>query len=685
MSESKIVNGSDLARFVRDGQIEGRAYGRALDVFRNDERWTGWAKTTLFVLGVAHVLAGIIFFFAYNWNGLSPSIKFGIVSVSMIVCVLLWIWQRLDSAVAQSFGIGATIMIGVFLAVFGQVFQTPAQAHAPFTFWAILAFPFALMSRSLAHWAVWVVIACIAALALSVDTLEPHFGESVAALFILCVSALIFAASWGYGYLTKKAGSQPSIWFRPFLTIIAAGLAVTVFSTMFWSDNFLIALLAVGLLFGAFWSRYKSSPTLAGLSLLAFALLIVAAQIGLRVIFDMGDFGVFTLFFAFLWMVGLTFALSKAVSHFQDITASEEAREKSTKARSDEKTMGMDKSVSLATLSESLDLKLSPVVGRETDVMGPWYTELFLALAGLLAAVFASVFLVLLVGLFIDLDNVDILMGVSVAAFIGSLVARMKSEGAFSRHFFNTLMLGASLVAMAYFGLKFKTELPFYILGFCMAAASVILIRDPIIEFLGASVSAVLLICMLIDFQWAAPYVTTTCVLTAFGLICWLWPIGSRLFKSAGAAFLLAVPILYAIMGSLGEWRWSFMQELSMQDRVGGVIVCALAIIATQVALGRLSNPRPPWWISACLLIVMALFPVGGAAALFVILLGYMTGSHTLAIIGLLVEAWFLYQFYYDLNTTLLVKSGLLLVAGLILLGLWGALGRQTSRREALS
>lgn len=73
-----------------------------------------------------------------------------------------------------------------------------------------------------------------------------------------------------------------------------------------------------------------------------------------------------------------------------------------------------------------------------------------------------------------------------------------------------------------------------------------------------------------------------------------------------------------------------------------------------------------------------ALLP-GAAAALLVLALAWRLGSRALAGVGVAALAAFVVHFYYALEVTLLVKSGLLLAGGAVTLGLWAALRRRAA------
>jgi len=162
MSAPLTVTLDDVPPLIESGTIGGGQYLKAASFLRDGEFWTRWAIRALLAIAAGHILSGIVFFFAFNWNDLSGMAKFGVVGGGIFACLAAWIIAKLDSPLGQAFGIGATVLVGVMFAVLGQVYQTPAMLHTPFVFWAVLTLPFALASRNLAHWAVWLIILTVA-------------------------------------------------------------------------------------------------------------------------------------------------------------------------------------------------------------------------------------------------------------------------------------------------------------------------------------------------------------------------------------------------------------------------------------------------------------------------------------------------------------------------------------------
>ena len=153
---------SDLNTLHQAGLVPGERYAEAAYQIKDHAFWSTWALRVLMALGTGHVLAGIIFFFAFNWADMSDFAKFAVVQGGIVITVLGALISGLDRPVGQSLLISASVLTGVVLAVFGQIYQTGADAYQLFFSWALLIIPWVLISRNAAHWLVWLIVACIA-------------------------------------------------------------------------------------------------------------------------------------------------------------------------------------------------------------------------------------------------------------------------------------------------------------------------------------------------------------------------------------------------------------------------------------------------------------------------------------------------------------------------------------------
>jgi uncharacterized membrane protein len=141
------------------GLISARGYVAASDAVRDQAFWVRWGRRALLALGAGQFLAGVVFFFAYNWNDLSDIGKFATVETALVIAAGGALLIGVDRAFGQVLLIAASVLTGVLLAVIGQVYQTGADAFELFVAWAVLILPWVVVSRSAVHWLLWLVVA----------------------------------------------------------------------------------------------------------------------------------------------------------------------------------------------------------------------------------------------------------------------------------------------------------------------------------------------------------------------------------------------------------------------------------------------------------------------------------------------------------------------------------------------
>ena len=106
-------------------------------LYADKKQWNQFLSIFLLAVGVGFTVAGIIFFFAYNWEELPKFAKLGIVEVLLVASVLLATFTHWNKLVKQILLTGATFLIGTLLAVFGQIYQTGADAYDLFLGWTL--------------------------------------------------------------------------------------------------------------------------------------------------------------------------------------------------------------------------------------------------------------------------------------------------------------------------------------------------------------------------------------------------------------------------------------------------------------------------------------------------------------------------------------------------------------------
>ena len=108
---------------------------RENDIYANQNDWSKFIKIFLMSLGIAFLVSGVIFFFAYNWASLHKFTKLGLIQVLLIAMVGVAVYSKLDKNVKGIILMGAGMLVGALFAVFGQIYQTGANAYDFFFGW----------------------------------------------------------------------------------------------------------------------------------------------------------------------------------------------------------------------------------------------------------------------------------------------------------------------------------------------------------------------------------------------------------------------------------------------------------------------------------------------------------------------------------------------------------------------
>jgi hypothetical protein len=201
--------------------------------------------------------------------------------------------------------------------------------------------------------------------------------------------------------------------------------------------------------------------------------------------------------------------------------------------------------------------------------------------------------------------------------------------------------------------------------------------RDAVLQFLTTALAVVLIVAGLIADE--TPYrVDIVAFMAPLGL--WLYLRPPRLaMRPAATVLLLAMPLLAAVddialfVPNEGGW-------IARAIHIG----LFLALLWPFWPRAQAPRDRLALRVFAVLAVVVCvLMPPGGSAALLLMMLAFTLGSRAFAIIGTLLQVYFIWRFYYDLEASLLDKSLVLMVVGVSLLGTYAALARRPAGSAA--
>jgi hypothetical protein len=303
--------------------------------------------------------------------------------------------------------------------------------------------------------------------------------------------------------------------------------------------------------------------------------------------------------------------------------------------------------------------------------------EALLGFGAWLTAIAAVALVGVILVLMLDVDE-DVIGPICVvlglAGFAGAIrMRRQPVSGAFRRQLATaTGLAGGALVAAGMLGITHETA-PSALAAAILTAAVACLSRDAILQFLLAGLTVALAVVALDD-AGLDRQLELGALFTALGVALQLRPPTLDLRPTAAVA-LLTVPVVSV---------WSDWPPLGPAWAARAIHAALILWLSYELwaGMGRPHRYRAPLCAVAAVGVTAAvLLPPEASAALIMLLIAIAIGSWRWAAAGALLEALFLFRFYYELEQTLLAKSGLLILVGAALLGAYLLLARTPEGR----
>ena len=187
-----------LRAAAQAASLSPRALDRGLEIAAatpDAPAWHRFLSRVLALLGTALVLAGVVCFFAYNWDRIGRFGKLGLIEVGIAGAALIGWWRlpRLSGQIALT---AAAVLVGPLLAVYGQTYQTGADPYGLFLTWALLIVPWVIAARFTALWVIEVILLDVAIALWWSQVLSPQWAEQWVSNFVIValVHAIAIAA-----------------------------------------------------------------------------------------------------------------------------------------------------------------------------------------------------------------------------------------------------------------------------------------------------------------------------------------------------------------------------------------------------------------------------------------------------------------------------------------------------------
>ncbi|MEP0264145.1 DUF2157 domain-containing protein [Dokdonia sp.] len=127
-------------------------------VYTDVTTWHTFLRLFFISLGIGFTVAGILFFFAYNWADLHKFIKIGLIEGLIIILTIYVVFSKIKPDIKNIILTGTSILVGVLFAVFGQVYQTGANAYDFFLGWTMAITVWAIIANYGPLWLVYLLL-----------------------------------------------------------------------------------------------------------------------------------------------------------------------------------------------------------------------------------------------------------------------------------------------------------------------------------------------------------------------------------------------------------------------------------------------------------------------------------------------------------------------------------------------
>jgi uncharacterized membrane protein len=303
----------DIHIIGRHSDLTEKGVAEALkeNVYNDKDAWQKFFQLLFIALGVGFMVSGIVFFFAYNWADLHKFAKIGMAEGLIIVTTIFVLLPKFNINIRNIILTGAAVLVGVLFAVYGQIYQTGANAYDFFLGWTVFVTLWVVISNFAPLWLLYMVL---------INTTFILYSQQVAknwseififtSLFIFNAIVLISAIAL---FNRKKEINIPN-WF---LNIVALsciiyatiGVVIGIFD---YESSFLVLLLTTITTFAlGIWYGLKTKSGFY-LSAIPFSLVVIVSTLLFELSTELGMY-----LFVSLFVIGSVTLIIKTLIDFQ--------------------------------------------------------------------------------------------------------------------------------------------------------------------------------------------------------------------------------------------------------------------------------------------------------------------------------------------------------------------------------
>ncbi|MTI30112.1 DUF2157 domain-containing protein, partial [Xanthovirga aplysinae] len=220
------------------------------NIYNDLGAWKKFLQFFSISIGIGFTTAGIIFFFAYNWADLHKFIKIGLIEGLIIITTAIVLFSKISLTLKNILLTGTSILVGVLIAVFGQIYQTGANAYDFFLGWTMFITLWVIISNFAPLWLIYLTL-INTTLILYAQQVAHHWSEVfLSTLLFIINTTFLLISTVGIKTLFKK--SSPN-WFSNFIALASVsfstiGITIGIFDKQ--QTSFFVLILFTTILYG---------------------------------------------------------------------------------------------------------------------------------------------------------------------------------------------------------------------------------------------------------------------------------------------------------------------------------------------------------------------------------------------------------------------------------------------------
>lgn len=231
------TNRENIYRIIRHSNLSKETVEQSLTehVYADKQQWNGFIKLFLLSLGIGFTTGGIIFFFAYNWTDLHKFAKLGLAEGVLTLTAILTFIPSFQATTKNIILTGAAILVGVLFAVFGQIYQTGANAYDFFLGWTVFITLWVLVSNFPPLWFIYIVLINTTVFLYS-EQVAYYWEERTVFTIHFCLNILFLTVALLIQQIKKEI--HIPIWFTNAIAIAAASFSTMGIINEFFHDYY---------------------------------------------------------------------------------------------------------------------------------------------------------------------------------------------------------------------------------------------------------------------------------------------------------------------------------------------------------------------------------------------------------------------------------------------------------------